>query len=114
VKLYRPCGTTPFSFGFAQSTYALALQLKETGALPSDPERDIVMVAAAIAAMGSANGPSLQEKTGLPPSRLNNAVAYLDDHGVATVLGALGTAPFGFYQVQATSSTRRFTAQNAR
>jgi len=66
VKLYKPSSTAPFSFGFVQATYALALQLKETGALAYDPERDIVMVAAAIAAMGSASGPSLQEKTGLP------------------------------------------------
>jgi hypothetical protein len=114
VKLDKPAGTAPFTFEFATATYALALHLKGTGALAFDPEQDVLTVAAAVAAMGSAGGRLLQEKTGLSPSRINNAVAYLKASDLTAVDGAFGTAPFTFYRVRATSSTRRFTAQNAR
>ena len=73
-----------------------------------DPEKDVKQVAAAVVSLGSASGQDLAEKLELPPPRINFAVSYLGDYGVAQVYRALGTAPFDFLRVEAIGSTRRF------
>lgn len=114
VRLDRALFTAPFTFVVLRATYFLAHQLRGTGVLEYDPEEDVLSVAAAVVAMGNASGPSLLEKTGLTTSRLNNAVTYLDDNGLLRVSEEIARPPFSFSWVQATSSTRRFVAQNAR
>ncbi len=114
VKLHHFLGTAPYSFGLLEATYALALQLKGTNALDYDPEEDILIVAVAIAESDVVTGPQLEEATKLPPSRINNAVQYLDDYGIVRTLATLGTMPFTFAQVTATAATRRFVAERGR
>lgn len=114
VKLHHFLGTRPYSFGLLEPTYALALQLKGTTALDYDPEEDILIVAVAIAESDVVTGPQLEDATKLSPSRINNAVQYLDDYGIVRTLATLGTMPFMFAQVMATGATRRFVAKQAR
>jgi hypothetical protein len=90
----------------AAMTYALYLHFAE--ALPYTPEEDIRVVASAVAATDQIASQELQLKTGLPPGRLNRAVDYLQDYGVAKVIKVLGTAPFTFGYVMATRHTREF------
>lgn len=112
-KAIDALGTHPFDFFALEPTYALGLQLKGSGAIDYDPERDIVEVAAAIAALEHLSGPMLEERVKMPAARINHAVQFLDDHGHARVMRALGTGPYDFYQVSATPSTRRFVTRHA-
>ena len=114
VTVGRYLGTAPFGFGQVEPTYALGHQLRETGALPYDPERDVLQVGAAIGAAKYIEAHDLQQKVGLTPARINNAVAYLEDYDMVKVLRAIGSAPFVFLGVEATSGLRRFLAANAR
>ena len=50
--------------------------------------------------------------TGLDVDRINLAVSYLDDYGLANVLKFLGTSPFTFGAILATGQTRRFVDQS--
>jgi hypothetical protein len=104
-------GTHPFTFGQAEPTYALFIRLKDH--LDYNPEADIVAVAAAIVALKNTNGAGLAEHTGLPPHRLNRAMAYVQDYRLADVVNVLGTAPYHFGYVSATRRTRDFVEQNA-
>jgi predicted nucleotide-binding protein len=51
-------------------------------------------------------GPKLQEATELPPIRINRAVGFLEDYGMVDVEKFMGTAPFDFGMVRATSAGR--------
>jgi hypothetical protein len=101
-------GTAPYHFGQVGPTYALHLQFK--GSLPYDPETDIKTVAAAVSALGSANGEALTQHTSLSPGRLNRAVKYLEDYGLVRVMKVLGTAPYSFGTVSATRHTRQYVS----
>lgn len=52
------------------------------------------------------SGGYLQQKTGLDPERINDAMAILVDSGLAEWLQALGTAPFDFGQAAITPRGR--------
>lgn len=113
VRTTKWLGTAPFSFGQVEPTPSLALQLRGTGALDYDPEDDIRVIAAAIAQRGEVDGPGIQSLTHLSPSRINRAVSYLEDYNIVQVMKFLGTAPFSFGIVRATTATRRFLSDNS-
>ena len=98
-------GTAPFSFRFVEATYLLYHAF--AAALPYSPADDVRTVVAAIAALGSAEGPVLEKHAGISIGRLNRAVDYIKDHGYADVLLTLGTAPYSFFEVTATRVTRQ-------
>lgn len=106
-------GTYPFSHGDVTPTYALFLHFQGQG-LDYDPEKDIKTVASAIVAQREVDGPKLVGLTELSPLRINRAVAYLGDYGLAQVIQALGTAPFDFDTIWATGATRRFVAERCK
>jgi hypothetical protein len=58
------------------------------------------------------SGPELQQGTGLPPHRINDAVALLEQSGYVQVFRAFGTAEFNFSDVFVTS-LGRFAYQRA-
>ena len=98
-------GTHPYSFRYAEPTYLLYHTFAT--ALPYSPAEDAKVAIAAMAALGAAKGPALQEQTGLSTGRLNRAVDYIKDHGYAEILLALGTAPYSFLYANATRVTRQ-------
>ncbi len=51
-------------------------------------------------------GEELQQKSGLPPQRINDAVELLTDSGYVNVLQTLGSAPFNFWEVSLEISGR--------
>src|SRR6476469_7972886 len=51
-------------------------------------------------------GPTVAAETGLPPDRVNDAVALLVDSGHAEWVQTMGTAPFDFHDVTITSRGR--------
>jgi DNA-binding MarR family transcriptional regulator len=112
VSVRKYLGTSPFHFGLVEPTYALAHQLRNTPALTYDPEQDAKLVANAIVNERVADGARIATLTGLSPSRINNAINYLEDYGLIRVLRAHGTSPFGFRQTEATGSTRQFVSNN--
>jgi hypothetical protein len=71
-------------------------------------------VASTIAAKKQIDGAELAESTELSPLRINRAVAYIKDYGVADVHQYLGTAPFDFGDVWSTIATRRFVAEHCK
>ncbi len=104
-------GTHPYSHGDVTPTYALFLHFKENG-VEYDPEEDIKAVASTIVADKNVGGHGIAQRTELSPLRINRAVAYLKDYGIAQVFEELGTAPFDFSIVDATGMTRRFVSEN--
>ncbi len=104
-------GTAPFSHGHVTPTYALFLHFRGEG-LNYDPVEDIKAMAAAVVAQKEVDGEKLAEETGVSPLRINRAIAYLEDYGLAHVIRTMGTAPFDFSDVWATGATRRFVADN--
>ena len=113
VKTIDYLGTQPFSHGDVEPTYALFLHFKDEG-LPYDPEQDIKTIAAAVAAQKQADGRKLQEITSLSPLRINRAVSYLEDYGIFKVTHEIGSGPFDFGLILATSTTRRFVEENCK
>jgi hypothetical protein len=112
VRVVRTLDTNPYGFYQVEPTYVLYREFKAS--LNYDPDEDVKLVLVAVAACGQVDGPGLAEKTGLQIDRLNLAVDYLDDYGLAEVLRFLDTSPpFTFGAVIATSQTRRL-AENAR
>lgn len=78
-----------------------------------DPDQDILQIAKAlISRLGWWSGPDLQQATGLEIPRINRGVRVLEDMDAIEVLKPLGTAPFGFRQVQANHVTRRFVREH--
>jgi hypothetical protein len=113
IKVIRPMGSMPFNFAIAMPSYRLALRLRGTSAIGYDPEADIKAIANAVAAQEVTNGERLAEATGLPESRINAAVQYLEDGQLVKVYRAMGGGPFTFIQANATAATRRFVAINS-
>lgn len=105
VRTIKWLGTAPFTFGVLTPTYLFFLHFKER--LPYDPDEDWRIVLNAIAAQGQSDSVALRERTGLSVGRLNRAVDYLEDYGLARVIRHLGSAPYSFGWVQATSRTRQ-------
>lgn len=105
VRTIKWMGTSPFAFGVAVPTYVIFLHFKER--LSYDPEEDIRIVLHAVAAIERCDPMDLQGRTGLSVGRLNRAVDYLEDYGLAKVMRHLGATPFSFAAVLATSQTRR-------
>lgn len=106
VRVVRTLGSNPYHFFQAEPTYVLYREFKSS--LDYDPDEDIKKVATAVAACDQVDGRTLAQQTGLEIDRINLAVDYLDDYGFAKVLRFLGTSPFTFGSVLATSQTRRF------
>ena len=79
-----------------------------------DPQQDILTTVAAIAALDRTEGPGLAAMTKLPPDRLNRAMDYVQDYGLAEVINFLGTAPYNFGHVIATRHTRKFAEEHSR
>lgn len=106
VKTIKTLGTGEFDFYQVEPTYVLFREFAEF--LPYDPDDDVRVIAAAVAASGRADGPSLAGTTQLPPGRINQAVAFLGDYGLADIVKWMGTSPFSFGEVHATRRTRQF------
>lgn len=113
VQTVNYLGTAPYQHGEVWPTYALFLHFRGQG-LEYDPQEDIRTVASAIAAEERTDGEQIRKLTDLSPLRINRAVAYLEDYGLAKVIKELGSAPFDFGVVWATAATRRFVAENCR
>jgi hypothetical protein len=113
VKTQDYLGTGPYSHGEVESTYALFLHFKDEG-LGYDPEDDIKIAASAIAAEKQLDGDRLKELTGLSPLRINRAVGYIEDFGIARVEHEMGTGPFDFGYILATGNTRRFVEEKSK
>ncbi len=111
VKTLMFFGTAPYDFGQVEPTYALFHKLKDQ--LPYNPEHDVIATVAAIVSLGQGDGPALAKETGLPIHRLNRAMQYIQDYGLAQVMNFLGTAPFDFGRVQATRHTRDYAESHA-
>lgn len=111
VKVHRAIGTSPYRFSHVVATPELAHLLKEK--LDYDPAQDVAVVAAALVARGTLDGPALARETGLSPERVNSAVDFLETRRLAEVLRAIGTGPYSFVQAAANSSTRRLVASRA-
>jgi hypothetical protein len=107
VKAHKVIGNAPYYFAFVIATYALFLHFKDEG-MAYDPEQDVKEVAAAIAGNNEITGAELQRVLKLSPGRINRAVAYLEEYGLARVIRKLGTAPYDFREVNATRQTRNF------
>lgn len=105
IVVRRAIGTGPFSFLLVEPTYVLYSEFKTH--LDYDPTQDVKIVGAAVAARRSISARDLQEQTGLSPGRLNRAVDYLREYGLARVHRHLGTAPFRFGTIEATRKTRQ-------
>lgn len=105
AKTNKELGTHPFDFGFVEATYLLYHAFSDF--LPYSPGEDVRVVLSALAAVGSADGEELTKRTSLSAGRLNRAVGYIKDHGLADVLLALGTAPYDFMLARATRMTRQ-------
>ena len=52
-------------------------------------------------------GAELAEKLGLPPSRINDAVEFLSDHGYVHTIQTFGTRPYDFREVSLENSGRQ-------
>ena len=104
IEVRRYLGPSQYDFAYVNATYALYLHFRDS--LTYDPEQDIATVAAAVSALDKAGAQDIQARTQLSPGRLNRAVKYLDDYGLARVHKWLGTAPFTFGEVWATRHTR--------
>jgi hypothetical protein len=112
VRVHRWLGTSPFAFGNVEPTAYLALHLGPT-VMGYDPEDDVKTVAAAVVQKREADGSAIAEITGLPASRINRAVAYLEDYNLAKVLKAIGTGPYAFMEVDATSATLHYVREQS-
>ncbi len=113
IKTFNYFGTGPFSHGDVEPTYALFLHFKNEG-LEYDPEEDVKKIASALAAQKQIDGHKLKELIELSALRINRAVAYIEDYGIARVEHAMGTGPFDFDVILATGTTRRFVEENCR
>jgi len=105
VSTTKIMGTAPFDFDTIEPTYLLFHVASDQ--LSYDPESDIRMVVAAVASLESADGKKLRDVTGLSAGRLNRAVSYLRDQGLAEVVRWLGTHPFSFGRIEANRRTRQ-------
>lgn len=110
VRVIRTLGTSPYSFFQVEPTYVLYREFRDN--LDYDPDSDVRQVAALVAAQDQVDGPTVAKMTGLHVDRINLAVSYLDDYGLAKVRKFLGTTPFTFGAILATGQTRRFVAES--
>lgn len=113
IKTHDYLGTGPYSHGEVEPTYALFLHFQNEG-MAYNPEDDIKTTASAIVAQKQLDGNKLKELTGLSPLRINRAIGYIEDSGIARVQHAIGTGPFDFDFVLATGSTRRFVDEKCK
>jgi hypothetical protein len=110
VRVIRTLGTSPYNFFQVEPTYVLYREFRDT--LTYDPDSDVRQVAALVAAQNQVDGPTVAKMTGLDVDRINLAVSYLDDYGLAKVRKFLGTSPYAFGAILATGETRRFVDQS--
>jgi hypothetical protein len=104
VKTLKWLGTGPYDFGAVMPRYLLFLHFKE--ALPYDPDNDVRIAVNAIAALNLCDANTLSSHSGLSAGRLNRAIEYIDDYGIAEVQRYMGTAPYTFGKVRSTRRTR--------
>ncbi|MEM6334608.1 MAG: toll/interleukin-1 receptor domain-containing protein [Planctomycetota bacterium] len=109
VRLMKWLGTSPFSFGAARPTYALPRHFAQY--LEYSPEQDVAVVVADLANYSQRSAGELREATGLSPGRLNRAIDFIEDYGLARVMKTLGSAPFTFNSVMSTRETRQAAKQ---
>jgi hypothetical protein len=112
VRVTRAYGTAPYGFAIVEPTYLL-FHLFDSF-LDYKPTDDIRVALASIAGLKSANGEQLQQSTGLSVGRLNKAVDFISEYGLAEVHRFFGTSPYGFGQVTATRHTRQASAGASR
>jgi hypothetical protein len=113
IKTFDHFGTAPYSHGEIEATYALFIKQEES-VLGYSPFEDIKLLMAEIASNHECDGNKLLNLTKLPPLRINRAIAYIEDNGLANVVHTLGTAPFDFRYVDATYITRRFVEERCK
>ena len=104
VRTIKWLGSAPFEFGVVMPTYVLFSHFKHH--IPYDPDEDIRIALNAVAASGRCRAKDLQNRTGLSVGRLNRAIDYLEDYGLAKIVKYLGTTPYNFGEVFATPQTR--------
>jgi len=109
VTAVKALGTAPFDFVAIEPTYLLYHTAEDQ--LAYSPSADVNTVVAAVASLGSADGKKLQQITNLSPGRLNRAVDFMRDNGLAEVIRFLGTYPYSFGIVEATRQTRQAATQ---
>jgi hypothetical protein len=107
VSVRRYLGTGPYRFGFVEPTYALWLELEANGLLDFSPQKDVLLVVHSVAARQVLTAKDLDSLVGIPIIRLNNAVSYIKDHGIANVLESLGSFPYVFTRIEANRNTRK-------
>ncbi len=105
AKTIKWLGTAPYDFGVVMLTSVTFREFAEF--LDYDPNEDIQVVIQAISATGGLTGEALADQTGLSPGRLNRAVDYIDDYGLAQIIRWIGTVPYSFGEVRATPATRQ-------
>jgi hypothetical protein len=112
VKAHKVLGNPPFGFVHVTGPYSLFLHFRNEG-VDYDPETDIAQVAAVIVAKQEVDGHALVAHLNLPPSRVNRAVEYLDDYGIAKASRRMGTAPFSFKHIAADWRTKKVVHENS-
>jgi len=107
-------GTAPFSFAMVRPTISGHLEFQRSEAMDqsTEMERDATVVLRTLVEWAESDndphrgeyrvhGEELTDKLGLPPQRVNRAVAGLERSGFVTWSRALGTAPYDFVEVTA-------------
>jgi hypothetical protein len=110
LSVIRTLGTGPFEFAIVEPTYLLFQHFRQR--LAYDPMDDVRAVIGALAAEGQLQAEALKTRTGLSFGRLNRAVDYVREYGIADVHRFLGTHPYSFGYVVATRRTRQTAAEN--
>jgi hypothetical protein len=105
VQKVKTMGSGPFRFMWIDPTYLLWREFSQY--LDYKPEDDVTAIAHAIASLETADGSELNRATLLPPGRINRAIDYIRDYGLAQVERWMGTSPYTFGRVRATFRTRQ-------
>ncbi|MGH7567267.1 MAG: hypothetical protein ACREK2_10600, partial [Gemmatimonadota bacterium] len=98
-------GNAPYRFMWVEPTYLLWMEY--SAYVVYDPKEDVFAVARAIAALNEAEGDDIQARTSLSVGRINRAVDYIREYGLADVDRWMGTAPYTFGRARATFRTRQ-------
>lgn len=112
IRVLRAYGTAPYAFAAVEPTYLLYHLFEKF--LGYRPAEDIKVTLASIASLKSADGEKLRNSTGLSVGRLNKAIDYVGEYGLADVHRYYNTHPFSFGQVMATRRTRQASAEASR
>jgi len=123
-------GSAPFNFQMVRPTVGghLEAQHSEANGQPTEMERDATAVLRTLVEWAEADddfhrgeyrvsGKELSDRLGLPPRRVNHAIALLERSGFVGWLRTMGTAPYEFRDVWASPEghleVQRLTEQEA-